>query len=187
VLAAMTAVRLPHCPHLPEPRPRMDWSHFKVHGRDRGPEFYTTALEYGHYLWQRGFAARAILSLDRALGAELTGREPVLARWPLPYAAMAWFLAHTPEGVFTGNPRVHFQHLADRMNEPRREQRRWRAWACWAITRRVRPHLPDDPRHRVAEPTEAQIAARLAAHGLQGEPAVWRAALAEAGAEPGRS
>jgi hypothetical protein len=25
------------------------------------------------------------------------------------------------------NPRVHFQHYAGRMNEPRREQRRWRA------------------------------------------------------------
>ena len=69
--------------------------------------------------------------LDRAFGADLAPGEPVLAAWPLPYAAMAWLLQHTPPETFIGNPRVHFQHLADRMNEPRREQRRWRAWACW--------------------------------------------------------
>ena len=37
-----------------------------------------------------------------------------------------------PEGD-SRNPRVHFQHLADRMNELRREQRRWRMWACWNL------------------------------------------------------
>ena len=168
---------LPPSPYLPKSRDQMDWRAFSEHGRDRGAGFYATALEYGQYLWQRGLAARAILCLDRALGADVRGDEPVLKEWPLPYAAMAWFLANTPPGVFTGNPRVHFQHYADRMNEPRREQRRWRAWACWAITRRVLPHLPPDPRHDVREPTEPEIAARLSEHGLPGEVELWRSVL----------
>ncbi len=145
-------------------------------GADRGPQFYLTALTYGHFLWQRGLAARATLCLDRALSADLRGSEPVLRDHPLPYAAMAWFLRHTPPEVFIGNPRVHFQHLADRMSEPRREQRRWRAWACWAIARAMRPEWPADPKHAVVEPTLDEIAAQLAAHGIAGETALWRAA-----------
>jgi hypothetical protein len=146
-------------------------------GRDRGPEFYLTALTYAQYLWQQARAARATLSLDRALGSDLKGDETVLLSWPLPYAAMAWFLSETPADVFIGNPRVHFQHLADRMNEPRRDQRRWRAWACWALARRLRPEWPADPRHQVVEPTEAEIESRLLAHGIAGEAALWRTVL----------
>lgn len=161
----------------------MDWSSFRAHGSDRGADFYRTALEYGQFLWLRGNAARAILCLDRALGADLRGDESVLAEWPLPYRAMAWFLGHSPPGVFIGNPRVHFQHLAGRMNEPRREQRAARAWACWVIARAVLPHLPGDPRHDVVEPPETEVAARLDRHGIAGEVALWRdvvnAALAE--------
>ena len=156
----------------------MDAGALTALGEDRGPVFYLTALTYGHYLWQRGLAARATLCLDRALGADLRGDEPVLRDHPLPYAAMRWFLARTPPEIFIGNPRVHFQHLADRMNEPRRDQRRWRAWACWAIARRARPEWPGDTRHRVTEPTEAEIGARLAAHGLPGEAELWRRVLA---------
>ena len=148
-------------------------------GDERGPTFYLTALTYGHYLWQRGLAARATLCLDRALGADLRGDEPVLREWPLPYAAMAWFLRHTPPDVFIGNPRVHFQHLADRMNEPRREQRRWRAWACWAIARAARPEWPADPKHAVTEPPVDAIAAQLDAHGLSGETELWQRVLAD--------
>jgi len=72
---------------------------------------------------------------------------------------------------------VHFQHLADRMNEPRREQRRWRIWACWQIARIVRPEFPADPQHEVREPTAAEIAAQLEARGVPGETAVWQAVL----------
>jgi len=82
---------------------------------------------------------------------------------------MAWLLVHAPPDVFLGNPRVHFQHYADRMNEPRRAQRAWRAWACWAITRAVRPEFPGDPRHPVIEPALAAIAAGLRLHGCTGE------------------
>ena len=86
-----------------------------------------------------------------------------------------------PPDVFIGNPRVHFQHLADRMNEPRREQRRWRTWACWALCRAVRPEFPSDPKHEVDEPDVAQIAAKLTEHGIAGEAALWRAVLPRAG------
>ena len=140
-------------------------------------------LEYGHALWQRGYAARAILCLDRALGADLRGDEPELKEWPLPYAAMRWLIANTPAGVFLGNPRVHFQHYAGRMNEPRREQRRWRAWACWAIARAVRSDLAGDPKHAVVEPTWEEIAAGLTNYGVTGEVELWRGVV---GAGDGR-
>jgi hypothetical protein len=172
------STRFPACPHLPASRERMDWRDFSGHGENRGPEFYATALEYGNYLWQRGLAARAILCLDRALGADLQGDEPALVKWPLPYAAMALFLRHTPPDVFIGNPRVHFQHYAGRMNEPRREQRRWRAWACWEITRVVLPHLPGDPKHVIEEPSRDFIAGQLGEHGHRNEVALWRDVLA---------
>lgn len=169
----------PPCPHLPPPRPGLDWRalHRFRHG-DRGMEFYGACLDYAQVLWRRGLAARSLLCLDRAFGTELRGDEPGLRQWPLPYAAMAWLIAHTPAGVFIGNPRVHFQHYADRMNEPRRDQRRWRAWACWALSRAVRPDLPGDPRHRVVEPSLDDIRAGLSAHGLPGEAERWRSTLA---------
>ncbi|MEO5959221.1 MAG: hypothetical protein ABIZ49_12740 [Opitutaceae bacterium] len=167
----------PLCPYLPLPRAGLDWRALHAfRDADRGGEFYFACLEYAQALWQRKFAARALLCLDRALGADLPGSEPVLRDWPLPYAAMAWLIAQTPPDTFLGNPRVHFQHYADRMNEPRREQRRWRAWACWALARAVRPDLPADPKHRVVEPTLEQIAAGLRAHGHAGETELWRQA-----------
>jgi hypothetical protein len=143
----------------------------------RGAEFYTSCLEYGDYLWQRGFAARALLCLDRAFSADLRGDEPALRDWPLPYAATAWVIQHTPAGVFLGNPRVHFQHYADRMNAPRREQRQARAWACWALARKVRPDLPADPRHRVREPSHTEIEVALRTYGLAGEAELWHSVL----------
>ena len=169
---------LPTCPLLPAPRPGLDWRALHVFREsDRGGEFYHACLEYGHALWQRGFAARALLCLDRAFGADLRGDEAVLRDHPLPYAAMAWLIANTPAGVFLGNPRVHFQHYADRVNEPRPEQRRWRAWACWALARAVRPDLPNDPKHRVVEPTLFEIDRALRSHGHPGEAEQWGAEL----------
>jgi hypothetical protein len=155
----------------------MDAGALTAHGTTRDGRFYLTALTYGQYLWQRGLAARAILCLDRALGADLHGDEPELAAWPLPYAAMGWLLKNASAGVFIGNPRVHFQHLADRMSEPRREQRRWRAWACWALTRAARPEFSADPRHEVVEPARELIAQKLRTHGLPDEAGQWQNAL----------
>ncbi len=175
------AALLPACPHLPVPRAGLDWRALHAfRAAARGAEFYFACLEYGQALWQRRYAARALLCLDRAMGADLHGEEPVLASWPMPYAAMAWLIRETPPGLFLGNPRVHFQHYADRMNEPRREQRRWRAWACWALARAVRPELPGDPRHAVVEPAEEQIAAALRAHAFPGEAELWQRVLAAA-------
>lgn len=181
---------LPSCPYLPEPRPGLDWRALHAHrGAARGPEFYFSCLEYGHALWRQGFAARSLLCLDRAFGADLAGDEPILQAHPLPYAAMAWLIGATPPDVFLGNPRVHFQHYADRMNEPRREQRRWRAWACWSLARAVRPGLPGDPKHRVVEPDAAAIAGALRIHGHRGEAEAWQQVLAavSAGSPPPRS
>ena len=169
------------CPHLPPLRADLDWRALHLHrGEARGAEFYFSCLEYGQTLWCRGRAARAILCLDRAFGADLQGAEPVLAAWPLPYAALGWLLVHVPPEVFVGNPRVHFQHYAGRMNEPRREQRRWRAWACWALARAFRPQLPGDPRHAIREPAPDEIEPALRRHGHAGEAALWRSALAVA-------
>jgi hypothetical protein len=169
------------CPHLPACRDGLDWKALNSFEKDdRGPEFYYACLEYGQSLWTRGFAARAILCLDRAFAADLTGDELILTQWPLPYSAMAWLLDHVPDGTFMGNPRVHFQHYADRMNEPRKHQRQWRAWACWAIARAVLPDLPADPKHHVVEPDDAAIDTRLRACGIAGEAELWARVLAEA-------
>jgi hypothetical protein len=173
----------PVCPHLPAAVPGMDWRalHALREG-DRGGKFYLECLRYGASLWEAGFAARSLLCLDRAMGADVRGDEPELIAHPMPYAATAWIIGHTPGGVFLGNPRVHFQHYAGRMNEPRREQRAWRAWACWALTRAVRPELPGDPRHRIEEPSVEAIAAALGRVGLGGEAAHFRRILEEAAA-----
>lgn len=167
------------CPHLPPARPDLDWRTLHLHrNAPRGGPFYFACLEYGQTLWTREQAARSLLCLDRAFAAELTGAEPELAAWPLPYAAMAWLMRATPEGVFLGNPRVHFQHYADRMSGPRKEQRQWRAWACWALARAVLPMLPGDPRHGVEEPSLERIAGQLDRHGLSGETTLWRQVMA---------
>jgi hypothetical protein len=111
------------------------------------------------------------------MGADVRATDSDVQTWPIPYAAMAWFLTHAPDGVFIGNPRVHFQHYADRLKDPRRDIRRARAWACWALARRIRPQLPNDPKHAVIEPTETEIAAALDLHGLPGETQLWRSVL----------
>jgi hypothetical protein len=173
---------LPPCPYLPAPRSGLDWRALHVHRDDvRDVEFYHDCLEYAHSLWQRGLAARALLCVDRAFSADLRGEEPLLREWPLPYAAAAWFLTHTPPEIFIGNPRVHFQHYADRMNHPRRDQRAWRAWACWALTRAVRPEFPADLKHPVIEPTLDAISEGLRTHGHPGEVALWQAEMKNAG------
>ena len=166
-------MHLPPCPHLPPAPAEMDARALTAHGPAREGAFYVTALTYGQFLWQRGLVARAMLKLNRGLSADLRGDEPELQNWPLPYAAMGWFLCHAPADVFIGNPRVHFQHLADRMNEPRRDQRRWRAWACWEISRVVRPEFPCDPTHAVKEPTRDEIFSALLRHGYPHEAKQW--------------
>jgi hypothetical protein len=173
------------CPHLPASRSGLDWRALHAfRAGERGAAFYLTCLEYAQTLWQRRLAARAMLCLDRAMGADLRGDEAVLVSHPMPYRAMAWIVAHAPKDVFIGNPRVHFQHYADRLGEPRREQRRWRAWACWALVRAVRPDLPADPRHEVREPAIDEIRAGLATRAFGGEAEAWTLLLRELQAHP---
>jgi hypothetical protein len=167
---------LPICPFLPVPPAVMDWRDLHALRDVRGAAFYRRCLEYGHHLWQHGLAARALLALDRALLTDLRGDESALDEHPLPYRAIAWVVARTPHAVFIGNPRVHYQHLADRVRGAREEQRRWRAWACWYLVRLVSLGLPADPRHDVREPTRDEILGALTDHGLPREPEWWQRA-----------
>ncbi len=167
------------CPHLPDAPPAMDWRALHELGPDRGASFYRRCLDYGQYLWIRGLAARAILSVDRGLLCADETHAEVLAQHPPPYRALTWMILHTPGGVFVGNPRVHYQHLADRVRGAHEERRRWRAWAMWSLARAVRPDLPADPAHAVREPSEAEIDEALARHGLPGEAALWREVRAQ--------
>ncbi len=147
---------------------------------DQGGEFYVTALAYGQFLWRKGLSARALLAVDRGLYADLSGDEAELQDWPLPYRAIGWLVANNPPGVFIGNPRVHYQHLADRVRGDRFEQKKWRAWAAWAVVRQVAPDYPADPKHDVVEPTFAEIENGLAEFGVSGEVEMWRAAAQQA-------
>ncbi len=150
-------------------------------GSQRGANFYNLALTCAQSVWLRGLPAQAILLLNRAFSADLTGDEAVLREWPLPYRAMRWIMEQRTEEQFIGNPRRHFQHLATRMVEPRRELRSWRAWACWAIARVVFPEDTADveqlEKEGVIEPEAAEILAQLGRLGLPGEGEIWRGVL----------
>ena len=140
------------CPFLPPVEAPVLASSMKTFGKhDRGAAFYEQALKCGQSLWLQGLPAQAMLQLNRAFGADLAGGELFLARWPLPYTAMAWIMRERKEGQFIGNPRRHFQHLATRMVEPRRTQRAWRAWACWRLARRIFPDCPADEKQLAEE------------------------------------
>jgi len=90
---------LPACPFLPAARPGLDWRTLHVHREDvRGAEFYHDCLEYAQALWQRRLAARALLCLDRAMGADLDGSDPVLREW---------HLRGQPAGAFPALRRPH--------------------------------------------------------------------------------
>lgn len=169
------------CPHLPPAAEPLTAACLHAAGTERGEAFYLKALEYAQSLWQQGFPARALLLINRALGCALDAGDTVLNRWPLPYRAVVWLLQHHEPGQFIGNPRRHWQHLATRMVEPRRELRTWRAWACWQLARVLLPHLPADElqlsREPVTEPTADLIHERLTALGHPGEAALWRETL----------
>jgi hypothetical protein len=163
---------------LPPAPATLDWRELHRHGADRGTDFYFSALTYGQHLWQRGLAARALLAVDRALLSDVPGDTPLLATWPLPYRALRWLMTHADPVALVGNPRVHYQHLASRLNGPRAELQRTRAWAAWHLACLANPAWPGDLRHAVAEPTVQATATALRSHGLPGETDVWRTALA---------
>ncbi len=146
-------------------------------GSDRGELFYGTALRYAHSLWLRGFPARALLVLNRALGCELHGNETELISWPLPYAALCWILKNASPGQYIGNPRIHYQHLASRVRGPRKELRQGRAWACWWIARQCKPEFSPDYKAMVPEPSRDEVATLLKQLGIKGEDELWKKAL----------
>jgi hypothetical protein len=142
------------------------------------PEFYFKALQYGHDLWLRGHAGRAILAITRALYADISSNEPILREWPLPYASLKWIVAHHHSDHFPGNPRISFQHQATRLRGARQELRRARAWAVWALIRQARPSLQGDATDPVDEPTRKQIESMLRAQGHPDEARLWRSIAA---------
>ncbi len=144
------------CPYLPSCGRPLSWRDLAALREDRGPELYRTCLEYGQQLWLDGWPARALLAVDRALYGDVPADAEALTAYPMPYRAIGWMVAQPTDG-FTGNARVHYQHLADRVRGDRAEIKRWRAWAAWAVVRAARPDLPCDPRHDVREPSLTQI------------------------------
>jgi hypothetical protein len=165
------------CPYLPIPDQNLDWRHLRSCDGSRGPSFYFHSLEYAQFLWMNDTPARSLLAIDRALFAEIKGDEKQLKRWPLPYAGVGWIIRHATDGVFLGNPRIHFQHLADRIRDPNRRIKKWRAWACWHVVRGHRPDLEGDPQHSVEPPSERSVADALKRHGIPGETDLWKSAL----------
>lgn len=157
----------------------------KIYGKGRGEDFYEGALRCGHSLWLQGLPAQAMLQLNRAFSAHLDGPEPILQKWPLPYSAMVWIMQNRLEDQFIGNPRRHFQHLATRMVEPRKELRSARAWACWHLACLVFPDYPADEvqirEEGIVEPSTDVIRASLISLGMPQELGWWEQATAEAG------
>jgi len=168
---------LVECPFLPASGKLLSARDLREVGDDRGPRFYLLALTCAQSLWLRGLPAQAILLMNRAFSADLSGSEPELLRWPLPYQAMRWVMENRTNDQFIGNPRRHFQHLATRMVEPRRELRSWRAWACWYIACGCFPDYPADEKQlteeSINEPTRAEVFAKLEDAGSPDEAAVW--------------
>jgi hypothetical protein len=143
----------PPCPWLPEIGRLHDFTITRRHGGDRGPAFYQDALGYAQSQWISRKPAQAILQLNKAWMADLTGDEPVLEKLPPPYRALVWILRYSTAADcgYLGNPVRHFQHLASRMSGPRAEIRAWRAWLCMHLSERVLPRgfFPRDG-HQIA-------------------------------------
>ncbi|CAN5161255.1 hypothetical protein BH23VER1_BH23VER1_03520 [soil metagenome] len=172
------------CPFLPVPREVVMPETTKIfRGGERGEAFYEAALLYAQSLWLRGFPAKSLLLMTRGMGADLRGDEAVLRRWPLPYAGVAWVMRHRKADQFMGNPRRHYQHLATRMVEPRRELRAARAWACWHLASAILPPdaYPVDQKQIDEEgvriPERAEVASILLCRGIDGEAAQWSKVL----------
>ncbi len=169
------------CPFLPVVDDPIGAAAMREVGDERGESFYLRALECAQSLWLRGLPAQSVLLLNRAFSADLDGSESVLENWPLPYEAMHWVLRSVEEEDFIGNPRRHFQHLATRMVEPRRELRSWRAWGCWAFACDLFPDSPADldqiESEGIVEPGIEEIGAGLERCGLVGEKDLLESAL----------
>lgn len=138
-------LRLP-CPYLPEVSEIHDFTLTRRHGQVKGADFYLDALRFAQSQWISGKPAQAILQLNKAWMADLTGDEPLLKAQPPPYRALVWIMETAASGDhgFMGNPVRHFQHLASRMSGPRAEIRSWRAWLCFHLAEKTLPGSPRD-------------------------------------------
>lgn len=165
------------CPWLPPAGDvALSWRDLAAWREDQGETFYLNCLTYGQQLWLKNLPARALLAVDRALFSNVPASAPCLKDYPLPYATIAWMLQQ-PTEHFTGNARVHYQHLADRVRGPRAGLIRWRAWAAWAVVCKANPKLDRDERHLVREPSVEDIAHGLAQHGHPSEASQWQQML----------
>lgn len=168
------------CPDLPAVVSPLRADVTRCLGEDRGPLFYVAALRYAQSLWREGKPAQAILQLNKAWMADLPPDDPILQEWPAPYRALSWMLKHGQELGFIGNPVRHFQHLATRVNGPRREVRQWRAWACFHLAEKVLADaeryprdFPQSEREGLTFPYLGQTRNSLYIHGWSGEDSVW--------------
>lgn len=165
------------CPYLPMPDTQMSYRCLTELREGDVEAFYLQALRYGHYLWLEGHSGRAILSITRALYADICEGAEVLVEWPLPYRALKWLVEKHPSDDFPGNPRVSFQHQATRLRGERMELRRARAWAVWALIRAAKPSLPADLEQGIEEPSLCDVEQSLSDCGHSQEVALWREAL----------
>ena len=99
------------CPFLPSCGRPLSWRDLNALRDDQGPELYRLCLEYGQQLWLDDLPARALLAVDRALYCDVPGDADLLIEYPMPYRAIGWMVKQ-PAETFTGNARVHYQHLA---------------------------------------------------------------------------
>lgn len=164
------------CPWLPETEGGLGPDSTRRHG-EKGAEFYLAALTYAQSLWMEGKPAQAILQLNKAWMADLSGKEGILKMYPSPYHALKWIVREARGGKrgFMGDPVRHFQHLASRMSGPRSEIRSWRAWACFWITAKELEGLPfyrDGPqiaREGLWIPSRNRVASEVLVHGWSEE------------------
>lgn len=153
-------------PFLPRPDRSLDYRDLRKYRTNQGASFFEIAMAYANLLWKQELPARALLAMDRALYADLKVTDEILSKWDIPYSALIWFLKNPQEGKFVGNPRVHYQHLADRVKGDREDIKRWRTWACWYLTCKADPMLTPDSSHAFTEPSLEDIIFGLKSFGI---------------------
>lgn len=154
-------------------RSGLDYRHLRIHrgGAETGIVF--AALEYAQSLWMAVLPARSILALTRALYAAPPHSKDAI--YPVPYAALSWICqTHGGQGAgFLGNPRISFQHQAQRMRLEPVARRRARAWAAWYLAAQALPRFPDDALNLEERPTREGVAAALEAEASAAEALLW--------------
>jgi hypothetical protein len=177
--AALGGARNPACPYLPTIAEIHDFTLTRRHGTDRGAAYYLDALCYAQSQWLAGKPAQAILQLNKAWLADLSGDESVLGDYPSPYRALTWIMVTAAGGDhgFMGNPVRHFQHLASRIGGPRAAIRGWRAWWCFHLAESVleAARFPRDGVQLIREglwiPGPRRARSEVIARGWRGEAA----------------